>query len=106
VIYCFDLDGTICSIVKAQDGYPDYNKAQPFVDRVDEINKLYEQNNTIIVETARGSVSGQNWFDTTEKQLEKWGLKYHELRTGVKFNADIYVDDKGINASSFFEGTD
>ena len=102
MIYCFDLDGTICSIVEGNGGFPDYTMACPLVDRIKKINELYDNGHTIIVETARGSVSGQNWFDVTASQLEAWGVKHHQLRTGTKFNADFYVDDKGINAEVFF----
>ena len=31
--------------------------------------------------------------DLTEKQLEKWGVKYHELLFG-KPHADVFIDDK------------
>jgi CMP-N,N'-diacetyllegionaminic acid synthase len=103
VIYCFDLDGTICSIVENNEGFPDYTMANPLVDRIKKINELYDNGHTIIVETARGSVSGQDWFDITKTQLETWGVRHHQLRAGVKFNADFYIDDKGINAEIFFE---
>ena len=35
-------------------------------------------------------------------QLKSWGVKFHTLRTGVKFGADLFIDDKGINDESFF----
>ena len=53
MIFCFDIDGTICSTVN--DG--DYTKAEPFHDRILKINKLYEDGNTIIFNTARGFVT-------------------------------------------------
>jgi len=31
-------------------------------------------------------------------------VKFHTLRTGVKFGADIFVDDKGFNDINFFDG--
>ena len=33
-----------------------------------------------------------------------FGLKFNELRAGVKFNADFFIDDKGINSEDFFNG--
>ena len=30
------------------------------------------------------------------------GVKFHTLRTGVKFGADLFIDGKGINDESFF----
>ena len=41
-------------------------------------------------------------FNLTEKQLNKWGVKYHRLFLG-KPAADIYVDDKGIADTDFFD---
>ena len=38
----------------------------------------------------------------TYDQLTSWGLKFHELRAGVKFAADYYIDDKAINSEDFF----
>ncbi len=95
--YCFDLDGTLCTNT---DG--DYENATPFFDRIQIVNKLFEDGNIIKVDTARGSSTGIDWSDLTKKQLEEWGLKYHELRVGVKLQADIFIDDKGISDIQFF----
>jgi hypothetical protein len=35
-------------------------------------------------------------------QLKSWGVKFHTLRTGVKFGADLFIDDKGLSDESFF----
>ena len=51
--------------------------------------------------TARGATTGIDWSKLTEKQLNSWGLKYHELIMNQKPYGDIYVDDKAINASAF-----
>jgi hypothetical protein len=99
MIYCFDLDGTLCF---TEDG--DYEGSSPKCERIDIVNKLYDSGHTIYVETARGSTSGIDWYDYTVDQLESWGVKYHKLRTGTKFHADIFVDDKGISDFDFFEG--
>jgi hypothetical protein len=96
-IYCFDLDGTLCTINNGQ-----YEEAKPYLNRINKVNELYDNNNHIIIETARGSVSGIDWFDLTNKQLNEWGIKFHELRTGVKFYADFYIDDKS-NDLNFFD---
>jgi alcohol dehydrogenase YqhD (iron-dependent ADH family) len=96
-IICFDLDGTLCNT----NGI-DYESATPKVDRINKVNELYDNGVKILIESARGSVSKTNWYHITKTQLEKWGVKYHELRTGVKMNADLYVDDKGINDNKYF----
>ena len=93
---CFDLDNTICTEPK------DLTKAQPHKDRVKHINKLHDEGNYIIIDTARGSMTGINWRDIVEKQLKRWGVKYDELRTGEKPFAHAYVDDKAINSLDYF----
>ena len=48
-------------------------KAKPFHDRILKINKLYEDGNTIIFNTARGFVTKINWTQETRDQLKEWG---------------------------------
>jgi len=103
--YVFDIDGTICLVV---DG--NYEDASPIVDRINEVNRLYDEGHTIIFQTARGMGRSQNsvafahttFYEMTKIQLESWGLKFHELFLG-KPAGDIYVDDKGIHDLDFFE---
>jgi hypothetical protein len=98
MIYCFDLDGTLCTNTNGI-----YSEAKPFYDRITIVNELYESGNTIIIDTARGSTTKINWYELTEKQLNEWGVKYHNLRVGVKLNFDILIDDKCINDTLFFK---
>ena len=102
--YVFDLDNTLCDTQKKPDGNWDYLGAKPFKDRIKTVNDLYQQGNYIIVETARGCVSKRNWYEKTYNQLVNFGLKFHELRAGVKFNSDYFIDDKAINSEDFFHG--
>jgi len=97
MIYCFDLDGTLCNTEGNN-----YSESRPKKDRIQIVNKLYNDGHTIIIDTARGCVSGKNYFFFTMDQLKSWGVKFHTLRTGVKFGADLFIDDKGINDESFF----
>lgn len=92
-----DIDDTICH--SAIDG--DYSTAQPDFARIGRINDLYVSGNTIIYWTARGTQTGIEWKDITERQLENWGVKYHELWFG-KPVYDLFIDDKNINSSAFF----
>ena len=73
--------------------------------RIKHVNDLYDAGHTIIIDTARGSgaTRGKDWTDITLKQLEAWEVQYHDLRVGVKFSADVYVDDKADNADNYFE---
>jgi len=100
--YVFDLDNTLCDTRKNEDGNWDYLGAKPFTDRVRKVNQLYEEGHYIMIETARGCVSGKDWYPQTYEQLISFGLKFHELRTGVKLNADFFIDDKGVNDKDFF----
>ena len=108
--YCVDIDGTICTPTVGRD----YHKAKPSKERIATINKLYDEGNYIIYFTARamGRFSDQPYsiaatkakevlFELTERQLNAWGVKYHELIMG-KPHADYFIDDKGINSEDFF----
>ena len=47
--YCIDIDGTICSPTVGRN----YNEAQPWYDRIDIVNKMYDEGHYIIYFTAR-----------------------------------------------------
>ena len=82
-----DLDGTISYNPQEPgfaDRHADYKKAKPIPDRIAHINKLYEQGHTITIWTARGCVSGTDYYRMTEQQLEDWGVKYTDLQVGNK----------------------
>ena len=51
--------------------------------------------------TARGNGSGIDWKQFTHEQMEKWGVKHHDLCVGKKLGADIYVDDKAVHIDDF-----
>lgn len=104
MIYVFDIDGTICN-----DTHGAYELCQPNWDRISKINKLYDDGNTIIYQTARGmgSSSGdqikahKKYYNFTYHQLMEWRCKFHGLYLG-KPKADFYVDDKAISDGEFF----
>lgn len=98
MVYCFDLDGTLCNT----DGN-NYKDSTPKKERIEIVNALYEDGHTILIDTARGCVSGKNYFFFTMEQLKSWEVKFHTLRTGVKFGADVFIDDKGIQDQRFFK---
>ena len=100
IIYV-DIDETICSSPADRD----YSKALPFCDRIKEINQLFDEGNTIIYWTARGTGSGIDWRETTETQFKEWGVKYHELHL-KKPIYDLFICDKATNAYDFFEKVD
>jgi hypothetical protein len=95
-----DIDETICF-------YPSrraYDLAEPDLDNIKKINKLYDEGWKIIYWTARGGSEkskklGRCYYDFTWKQLESWGCKFHELCTGTKGDFikppyDLVIDDK------------
>jgi len=95
MIYCFDIDGTICTVTHGA-----YESAQPFPDRINVVNLLYAQGHVIKLFTARGSTTGIDWRAITERQMCEWGVRYHELIMG-KPEADLFIDDKAISADQW-----
>lgn len=93
MIYCFDIDGTLCTNT---DG--DYENAEPDFRTIARVNSLFEAGHKILLYTARGATTRIDWRGVTEEQLGRWGLRYHALYMG-KPTADLYVDDKAINLS-------
>lgn len=96
VIYV-DIDETICHRETSTDFgvIHDYNKAQPIKENIDKINKLYDDGNTIVYWSARGSRKQIDWTELTTKQLNEWGVKYHELRVDKPFY-DLFIEDKSL----------
>lgn len=69
MIYCVDIDGTICRTVGANYAY-----AHPFYSRISEINALFDKGHEILYFTARGSGTGIDHTELTRSQLERWVL--------------------------------
>lgn len=104
MIYIVDIDQTIC-LTPFVGGKHMYEHSIPLHHRIEAINKLYDQGHTVIYWTARGSGSGLDWTELTNKQLTEWGCKFHEVRLG-KPSYDVWVDDKAFNDRSFFHIVD
>ena len=101
IIIYVDIDETICETPENRD----YSLATPIEKNIDQINEIYEMGDYHIVYwTARGSGTGIDWREVTEKQFEEWGVKYHELKLG-KPHYDLFIDDKSINSVQFFRDT-
>ena len=102
--YVFDIDGTICTNTSGR-----YEAAKPIECRIKKINQLYNAGCTITLYTARGMGRHNNnqklaidhFYDLTKRQLDTWGVLYHNLFLG-KPSGDIYIDDKGISDEQFF----
>ena len=89
-----DIDKTLCL---PKEKSMDYENVTPIEGNIQKVNDLYDQGNTIICWTARGTKTGLNWFNLTYQQLKSWNVKFHELRLG-KPAYDLLIDDKAINS--------
>ena len=111
--YCFDIDGTICTPGTCKSCQ--YEGATPNKDRIEKINKLYDEGHYIIYMTARAMGRNKDLPNAeatikaeevlkplTKLQLDIWGCKYHELILS-KPHADYFIDDKAVNDEDFFK---
>jgi|TARA_R100000995_G_C3461666_1_gene113487 hypothetical protein len=96
IIYV-DIDETICQTPEDRD----YRKSTAIPERINKINDLYDDGNTIVYWTARGSGTEIDWRELTESQLSEWGAKHHKLVLG-KPVYDLFIDDKNVNSEVFF----
>ncbi|MDB4344084.1 hypothetical protein OAA40_00075 [bacterium] len=85
-----DIDETICFYGSRRE----YPLATPNMPNIAKINKLFDEGHNITYYTARGSVTGLNWYALTEWQLREWKCKYHHLSTGEKPDYDLLICDK------------
>ena len=94
IIYV-DIDETICNTPfdPNDNELRVYEKSEPIQEHIEKINKLYEEGNTIVYWTARGSKTKIDWYDLTKSQLERWGAKHHELRCDKPYY-DLFVEDR------------
>jgi CMP-N,N'-diacetyllegionaminic acid synthase len=95
IIY-IDVDETICNTPEDRD----YTKSSPIDQNIKKANLLYDQGNKIVYWTARGTVTGIDWREVTEKQFGEWGVKYHDLKFGKPYY-DIFIDDKNMNTKDW-----
>lgn len=92
--YFIDIDNTICQT----DG-TEYAAARPWPERIAVVNRLYDAGHRIVMWTARGSLHGVTLQlrQLTRRQLEAWGVKYHELRLDKPY-FDVLVDDRALSS--------
>ena len=96
MIVYIDIAETICNSPKDRN----YSLAEPIVENIEKANKLYDSGNTIVYWTARGTGSGIDWREVTEKQFSDWGVKYHDLKFGKPIY-DLFIDDKNMNTEDW-----
>ena len=103
MIYCFDLDNTLC-ISKGND----YENSEPIPNMIAKVNELYDAGHTILIYTARGMSTYKGDVDSvyeafylfTKNQIKSWGIKHHKLQLG-KPSYDVFIDDKNILINDF-----
>ena len=100
IIYV-DIDETICTTPGNKNTARNYGNAKPILKNIEKCNKLYDDGNTIVYWTARGTKTGDDWYDVTKKQLIEWNVKHHDLILNKPYY-DLFIDDKAINSESFF----
>lgn len=103
----FDLDDVLCFRPKGYEhlGPSKYNYCYPIEENVQLVNSLYDEGYKIVIYTARGmsQFNGNvteiysQLYSQTIKQLNSWGLKYHQLVMG-KIHYDVLIDDKVLNS--------
>jgi hypothetical protein len=96
--YFIDIDDTILELIVKTD----YCTAIAIPEAIAKVNSLYEEGHHIVLWTARGTVTGRDLSQLTKLQLERYGVKYHELRFG-KPAYDVFIDDKAINAREWLK---
>jgi len=91
MIYAFDIDNTLVHTVGN-----DYQNSTPIQHRINRVNDLFDEGNTIYLFTARGMASGKDHYELTAKQMQDFGVKHHRIIMG-KPDVDLFVDDKAIS---------
>ena len=92
-IWFIDIDGVICSNTKGA-----YDKAVPKKNNIKKVNKLFDEGNTVVLWTARGTLlkeSKRTIVKLTKRQLRDWGVKYSELKFGKPYY-DYIWDDRSV----------
>lgn len=90
--FCIDIDGTICLTPGTN-----YERAVPIDKAIELIQNLKKSGHYVILFTARGTLTGTDWSEVTKRQMLEWRVPYDEMHFG-KPAADIYIDDKALNA--------
>ena len=101
----FDLDDVICYRTSELGDVEKYNTCEPHSKMIDIVNNCHDNGYKIIIYTSRGMTGFNgntndiysNLYELTIKQLDNWGVKYHQLIMG-KAHFDVLIDDKCLNS--------
>ncbi len=90
--FSIDIDGVIGVETKITDfSYDNLINNRVYSNTIEKINQLFDNGNTIILNTARPSKAREN----TIKWLKKNNVKFHKLVMD-KPECDYYIDDRAI----------
>tara|TARA_R110002074_G_scaffold246957_1_gene419006 strand:- start:194 stop:580 length:387 start_codon:yes stop_codon:yes gene_type:complete len=109
MIVYVDIDSVICHCDGKRGTHDekgvvlDYASALPYMERIEHINGLHDKGDVIVYWTARGTDTDDDWMLLTYNQLEKWGCKYHQLKSG-KPVYDLLIDDNSVGPNGYFGG--
>ena len=109
MIVYVDIDSTICHCNGKRGTHDekgvvlDYASASPYMERIEHINGLHDKGDVVIYWTARGTGTNTDWMLLTYNQLEKWGCKYHQIKTG-KPVYDLLLDGNSVGPDGYFGG--
>ena len=90
--YFVDIDGTIVKYRKFSE--LSTSILTPIQDVIDFINKSYDEGCHIVITTARPN----NFELFTKQELEKLGVKYHQMIMGIGRGTRIVLNDKDPQA--------
>lgn len=101
-IFLVDIDGTLCEDVRNEEGSERMAKAKPFLDSINEMNRLYDESHYICLFTSRTN----KHRSVTEEWLKKHGVKFHQIifnkpRRIGKYTEYHWVDNSHIRATTF-----
>lgn len=90
IIIAVDIDGVLC-----KDLHRDYPNAEPIKESIEIINQLYHKGHYIMILSSRGKIDNTMNIAKriTLEQLDRWGVKYHEINWNQPF-FDLGVNDK------------
>jgi len=94
IIY-IDIDNTICNSVE-----DDYTNSTPILKNVAKVKSLVQEGHEVSFWTARGTVTGKDWTDVTNRQLESWGLGGIPVIFGKPY-FDLFIDDRVMNVEDW-----
>jgi mannose-6-phosphate isomerase-like protein (cupin superfamily) len=94
--YFIDLDNTLCITNNS-----DYENSVPIIERINHVNEIKKEGNTVVIWTARGASSGIDHTELTKKQLKEWNILHDELLMKKPYY-DIYIYDNSFNVNNFW----